>query len=273
MGKVVTTFPVRAEFEKARKALDGLCQSYEVIKPPPAYVRVGVPAVVIDSEARMVLAARHRDGFTCSGWVDFRPSSITAPPESPSEFTEDIFGEARIMVLAPCVADPTKIRLIAHLSGDLAGAMPFLNAVMREASFNPAAPTLTYMEGYRFIVLYPRRIAVAKADDLTDGWRVLESHPPRGEQNLGTARRSSRPTRGGRSHRPWKSTSACPRPTAGIAATRRVWPLPWECTWAVRRPRGAARCSRGSSRISRMPWSKSVLAWEPWMWMMPRRGS
>jgi ArsR family metal-binding transcriptional regulator len=175
MGKVVATFPVWAEFEKARQALDELHLAYEVVKPPPAYARVGVPGVVVESGARMVLAARHRDGFTASGWVDFRPSTTALPPQALPEFPEDIFGEARIMVLAPCVADVTKIRFIAHISGELAGVLPYLNAVMREASFNPAAPTLTYMEAYRFIVLYPRRIVVAKADDLVDGWRVLES--------------------------------------------------------------------------------------------------
>ena len=179
---VVTTFPVRAEFEKAQKALDELRLSYEVVRPDSTYARVGVPGVVVDSEARMVLAARHRDDFTCSGWVDFRPSSVTIPQGTPPQFPEDVFGESRIMVLAPCVADLTKIRFIAHITGDLAGVMPYLNAVMREASFNPVAPTLTYMEAYRFIVLYPRRIVVAKADDLVDAWRVLESIRRRANQ-------------------------------------------------------------------------------------------
>lgn len=148
MSRVVTTFPVVTEFAKAWKALDDLRLPYEVIRPDPAYTRVGVPALVMDSETRMVLAARHRDGFTPSGWVDYRPSAATVPQEAPPEFAEDVFGEARIMVLAPCVADLTKIRFIAHLSGDLAGVLPYLNAVMREALFNPSAPTLTYMEGY-----------------------------------------------------------------------------------------------------------------------------
>jgi ArsR family metal-binding transcriptional regulator len=175
MSRAVTTFPAPKEFGKAQKALDDLRLSYEVLRPEPAYLRVGVPGVVVESEARMVLAASRRDDFTCSGWVDFRPSSAKMPREAPPEFAEDVFGDARIMVLAPCVADLTKIRFIAHISGDLAGVMPYLNARMREASFNPSAPTLTYMEGYRFIVLYPRRIVAAKADDLVDAWRVLES--------------------------------------------------------------------------------------------------
>ena len=175
MPKAATTFPVVAEFVKATKALDDLRLPYEVVHPDPAYARVGVPGLVMESETRMVLAARHLDEFTCSGWVDYRASSATAPSQHPAEFADDVFGDARIMVLAPCVADPTKIRLISHISGDLARAMPYLNARMREASFNPAAPTLTYMEAYRFIVLYPRRIVVAKADELVDAWRVLET--------------------------------------------------------------------------------------------------
>ena len=79
------------------------------------------------------------------------------------------------MVLAPCVADTTKIRLIAHLSGDLTEVFPYLNAVMREASYNKAGPTFTFMDGYRMISIYPRRIAVAKADEIVDAWRTLEA--------------------------------------------------------------------------------------------------
>jgi ArsR family metal-binding transcriptional regulator len=31
------------------------------------------------------------------------------------------------------------------------------------------------MDGYRMVSLYPRRITVAKADELVDAWRTLES--------------------------------------------------------------------------------------------------
>jgi ArsR family metal-binding transcriptional regulator len=49
-----------------------------------------------------------------------------------------------------------------------------MNAEMREASYNAKGPTFTFMDRYRMISMYPRRIAVAKADDIVDGWRTLE---------------------------------------------------------------------------------------------------
>ena len=84
------------------------------------------------------------------------------------------FVRAAIVVLAPCVADETKIRLIAHLGGDMAPALPYLNAVWTHASFIPAAETLTFMDGHRMVALYPRRITIAKADELVDAWLTLE---------------------------------------------------------------------------------------------------
>ena len=78
------------------------------------------------------------------------------------------------MVLQPCVADDTKIRLVTHLRGNLAPVLPYLNAVMQQASYTPGAETLTYMDQHRMVALYPRRITVAKADEIVDAWLTLE---------------------------------------------------------------------------------------------------
>jgi len=64
--------------------------------------------------------------------------------------------------------------LIAHISGNMADAFPYLNAVTAAAYYPEGGPTLTFMEGYRLITLYPQKVAIAKADDLVDGWRLLE---------------------------------------------------------------------------------------------------
>ena len=64
------------------------------------------------------------DCFVCSGWIDYRPpTAASIPEEMPPSFPDDLFGSASIMVLAPCIADQTKIRLIAHISGDMTGAV------------------------------------------------------------------------------------------------------------------------------------------------------
>jgi ArsR family metal-binding transcriptional regulator len=174
MSKVIGTFPRRSEFDKAKAALERLGLPHEVVSPEPAYGRVGAPALLLEDQTRSALFGQASDGFTCSGWVDYRPAAFQAPNEPPPAFAEDIFGQAGIMVLGPCTADANRIRLIAHISGNLTDVFPYLNSVMPQASYNPEAPTLTYMDRHRLISLYPSRIAVAKADEIVDAWRVLE---------------------------------------------------------------------------------------------------
>jgi ArsR family metal-binding transcriptional regulator len=174
-GRVVTTFPNRRELDKATRRLDAMSLPYEVIRPDPSYGLVGVPALVMDADTRMAMAGGTGQDFTCSGWADCFGAVPGVPQAQPPAFDEDVFGTAAIMLLAQCVADRTRIRIIAHISGDLGPVFPYLNAEMPEACYNPKAPTLTYMDGYRMVSLYPHRIAVAKADDIVDAWRVLES--------------------------------------------------------------------------------------------------
>ncbi|MFO7958222.1 MAG: (Fe-S)-binding protein [Candidatus Brocadiia bacterium] len=173
MPEKLTTFAAQEEFEKASQTLDRLGISCDVISPGPGYARVGVPALVLEAEARMEFA-RHAGDIACAGWVDHRRSCIEVPQEPPPEFEEDIFGRAVVMVLAPCVADETKIRIVAHISGDLTEVFPYMNAEMKGASYNVHGPTFTFMDGYRMITGYPGRIAVAKADEIVDAWRVLD---------------------------------------------------------------------------------------------------
>jgi len=174
MNRTITTFPQHGEFERAKARLDRMCLPYEVVAAEPGYIRVGTAALVVSPETRGALMAGGIDDFVCSGWVEYRPARIAVPMEEPPANEEDVFGRAAIMVLAPCVADQTKIRFIAHITGDLAEAFPYMNAEMETASYNKDGPVFTFMEQYRMISMYPSRIAVAKADEVVDAWRVLE---------------------------------------------------------------------------------------------------
>ncbi|HUU60166.1 MAG TPA: (Fe-S)-binding protein [Phycisphaerae bacterium] len=169
------TFPRRSEFEKAKDLLDAMDLPYEVISPDPGLGRVGAAALAVGSDAQGAFYQGGAERLVCSGWVDYRPAGTEVPQEPPPQFEEDVFGEAAIMLLAPCVADRTRIRIIAHLSGDLTEVLPYMNAEMPEACYNHRGPTFTFLDGCRMVSLYPRRIAVAKADDIVDAWRVLES--------------------------------------------------------------------------------------------------
>jgi len=171
---LATTFPSEAEFERAKSLLEACGVYYRTVCPAPAYRLAGCAVLVAESQARRTLAAESGRDLVCSGWVGYTPAQIVVPQEPPPEYEEDVFGRAAIMVLAQCVADETKIRIVAHISGDLTEVLPYMNTEMRQASYNVHGPTFTFMDGYRMVSAYARRIAVAKADEIVDAWRVLE---------------------------------------------------------------------------------------------------
>jgi ArsR family metal-binding transcriptional regulator len=169
---LIAAFARRSEFEKARALLAGLQLPHGVVSPDPGYSLVGAPALLCDAQGLSAIGSDHE--IICAGWTEYRTSSASIPKQPPVRFEEEVFQEAVIMFFGPCMADETRIRLIAHLAGDLTAALPYLNATMPQASFNAGPCTLTYMDGQRLISLYPRRVTIGKADDLLDGWRTLE---------------------------------------------------------------------------------------------------
>ena len=175
MCRFLGVFARRADFEEARGHLDRLGLGYAVLSADPGYARVGVPALIVDEEARMGLLHRAGEALLASGWVDYRPSALAVPAEAPAEFEQDVVGRVAIMLLTSCVADTSRIRLIAHVSGNLADVFPYLNAEMPQACYSIDGPTLSFMDGYRMVSLYAHRVAIAKADDLVDAWRCLEA--------------------------------------------------------------------------------------------------
>jgi ArsR family metal-binding transcriptional regulator len=172
--RTAIVFPTSGEFRKARVLLDSLGIPYGIVSPDPGYALVGAPALISDLPG---LAAVHDacSEITCAGWVDYRPARLPVPQEPPRRFEPDVFGQAAVMFIGPCMADETKVRLIAHIGGDLTEVLPYLNADMPQASFNPGSPSLTFMEEQRLITLYPRKIMIGKAEELVDGWRAIES--------------------------------------------------------------------------------------------------
>lgn len=172
---LVTTFPVLTEFQRAAALLKTIDAACECIEPSPALSLVAVPALVMSRETRSALESAAPD-IAFSGWVDYQIATAAMPDGPTPEATGQggCFRRAAIMVLSPCVADYKKIRLIAHLEGNLGPVLPYLNTVLPQASYTPKAETLTFMDGYRMIALYPRRITIAKADEIVDAWLTLE---------------------------------------------------------------------------------------------------
>lgn len=170
----LTTFADRREFERVSGSLDEAGIPYTVISPDPACARVACPAVVLSEEAKASFLGGPGADVMTPGRVDYRGPARHVPDESPREFAEDILGRVAIVLLAPCVADPDRLRLIAHLGGDLAEALPYLNAELPQGSYVVALPVLTFMDGPRMVSVFRDRIAVAKAGDIVDAWTALE---------------------------------------------------------------------------------------------------
>jgi len=170
----LTTFTDRREFERAAALLDKLSIEHILISPDPAYGLVGCPAIALADTGKALFLESAGADILSAGWVDFRPPSQVVPDKAPQEFAEDIVGRVAIVVLAPCVADLDRLRLTAHLSGDVAEALPYLNAEMPQGSYVAKLPVFTFMDGHRMVSLFRDRVAVAKADDIVDAWASLE---------------------------------------------------------------------------------------------------
>ncbi len=73
----------------------------------------------------------------------------------------------------PCFADETKIRITARIPMDVGDLLPYLNAILANATYVPDRPALTFTKGIRLVTVYPRKVTVAKADDIVDAERTL----------------------------------------------------------------------------------------------------
>lgn len=170
----LTTFTDRREFDRAAALLGRLSIEHTLVSPDPAYGRVACPAIALTNEAKTRFLDGAGTDIVSAGWVDYRQPARDVPAEAPPDFAQDIVGRIAIVVLAPCVADLDRLRLTAHLSGDVADALPYLNAELPHGSYVATLPVLTYMDGHRMVSLFRDRVAVAKADDIVDAWASLE---------------------------------------------------------------------------------------------------
>jgi ArsR family metal-binding transcriptional regulator len=172
--KMLTVFPSHQAQQRTITLLDDLSLPYEVVDAAPAFARVGAGAIVLEEEARSALLASGRYDLSDCGWVECDGPLPAVPQTAPPKFEDDIVGQMVIVVLAPCVAEAGRLRLIAHLSGDLGEALPYLNAELPQASFVPSVPVLTFMHGPRMISLFRNRVTIAKAAHIVDAWATLE---------------------------------------------------------------------------------------------------
>jgi len=144
------------------------------------FKHISTLAVVVPEEKRQDICSLLIDkGTLISGYYPFLYRDYEedffkkAQDYKPFLTTEEFLKSITLCYVAPCIADEKKIRLIAYFSCDISEILPYLNAVIKGASYNKNAPTLTYTKGRRVINLYNIKVAIAKADDIIDAWNIL----------------------------------------------------------------------------------------------------
>jgi len=138
--------------------LDRLGIDFTLISPEPAYHRVGCPAIALAEEGKALLLESGGCDIVSAGWVHYRPPPQFVPNEGWRELAEDIVGRVALVVLAACAADHERLRLTAHLSGDVAEALRYLNAEVPRGSYVAGLPVFTFVDGHRMVSLFRDRV-------------------------------------------------------------------------------------------------------------------
>ena len=145
------------------------------------FKHISTLAVVVPEEKYQDICCRlSKEGALISGYYPFLYRDFeedffkTAQEYKPSGKEEDYLKSLTLCYVAPCMADEKKIRLIAYFDRDITELLPYLNAVIKGASYNKNASTLTYAKERRLINLYNIKVTVAKADDIIDAWMILD---------------------------------------------------------------------------------------------------
>jgi ArsR family metal-binding transcriptional regulator len=168
----IIVFPNQDEGLKAQRILISQGIDFKHISTlavvVPALKRQDICRILVDEDVHIsgyyrFLYRDYEDDF-------FKRAQAYKFSDSNGEFLKKI----TLCYIAPCMADEKKIRLIAYFDRDISELLPYLNAVIKGASYNKNAPTLTYAKERRLINLYNIKITIAKADDIIDAWHVLD---------------------------------------------------------------------------------------------------
>jgi ArsR family metal-binding transcriptional regulator len=160
---------------------DGLKAQRVLVSQGVDFKHISALAVVVPEESRQevcrtiidenVLISGHYQFLYRDYEADFiKRAEAYKAVNSNSAFLKTI----TLCYVAPCMADEKKIRLIGYFNRDITEILPYLNAVIKGASYNNGASILTYAKERRLINLYNIKITIAKADDIIDAWHILD---------------------------------------------------------------------------------------------------
>jgi len=168
----IIVFPNQDEGLKAQRLL---------ISSGEDFKHISTLAVVVPEDRREdVCRSIIKDSALVSGYYpfcyrDYEKDFFQKAQDYKASGTNGAFLKSiTLCYVAPCMADEKKIRLIAYFDRDISEILPYLNAVLKGASHNKNASTLTFVKERRLINLYNIKITIAKADDIIDAWHILD---------------------------------------------------------------------------------------------------
>jgi len=168
----IIVFPNQDEGLKAQRVLVSTGADFKLIST----LAVVVPKDCRQEACRLIIAGDAMiSGYYPFLYRDYEEDFFKKAQEYKAlESSEEFLKSITLCYVAPCMADEKKIRLIGYFNRDITEILPYMNAVIKGASYNKGASTLTYAKVRRLINLYNIKITIAKADDIIDAWIVLD---------------------------------------------------------------------------------------------------
>jgi len=170
----IAVFPNREESRRAKEIFKQTGVVFESIAPPENFLDVASEVFMFSQEDRPKIEfAIANKRLTVSGFVDYKPASVLPQKLKRDQVRISLLKDISITFVAPCIADPRKIRLIAYFSDNVAEVFPYLNAIMKNATYNKETPTLNFSKEGRMVNIYSHKVAIAKVDEIVDAWQTL----------------------------------------------------------------------------------------------------
>jgi ArsR family metal-binding transcriptional regulator len=87
---------------------------------------------------------------------------------------KELLTKIEIKQVLPCIADVSKIRVVAELDGDIREVLPYLNAQIEGAIYIVEKSTLTFSKNETLITLYPCEIKMARVENRESAEKILD---------------------------------------------------------------------------------------------------
>lgn len=85
-----------------------------------------------------------------------------------------VFSGYRIMHISPCLVDPDKVWAVVELDEEIHEAFPYINSLLKSCIYDHPGMILVLKKGGKIIILYPRKVTLARAASENDVQATME---------------------------------------------------------------------------------------------------